>query len=425
MNEEIGDSVEGRLRDFIEREDLRYQAMDLPGGFSTPGHERAYLNDIIFAKSLEGQSLLDIGTFLGYFCIEALRHGAETATGVDANRESLRKARELAEILGYSPEYVLGDFETMDFGQKKYDVVLGLNVLHHMFDAVHSLRKMMDLARRRVILEVATLSWRDYKHNWFNPLSLAIGGMPVIHMGHPKRPGLLPSRTFLFTPAAMRLLFNVHSCLFEPIRVIKSPFKGRFIVEAQRRQIRNLVIVAGATSSGKSTYAKRLMQDAEARCEAGMAEAEWLHVRARDLDSLPTGPLENVLLELDLFSAVRSELIAFDRHPLFQIFDAAENLALLTIVPPLGRKQMSETEIRRLRKKVGKLFADELAARYEGSREGALLKQVYEAWFAHSAKADIASLTHRLVVNDWQSFRLEPLQHFHALYDADGHDRLR
>jgi len=48
----------------------------------------------------------------------------------------------------------------MNFGQRKYDVVLGLNVLHHMFDAVHSLRKMMALARRRVIVEVATLSWR-------------------------------------------------------------------------------------------------------------------------------------------------------------------------------------------------------------------------------------------------------------------------
>jgi 2-polyprenyl-3-methyl-5-hydroxy-6-metoxy-1,4-benzoquinol methylase len=423
MNNNVEASVEQRLREFIEREDLRYQAMDLPGGLTTPGHERTYLNEIIFSEPLEGQSLLDVGTFLGYFCIEALRRGAAASTGVDANRESLRKANELADILGYSPEYILGDFETMDFGPRKFDVVLGLNVLHHMFDAVHSLRKMMTLARRRVIIEVATLSWRDYKFNWFNPLALAVGGMPIIHMGYPKTPGRLPTRTFLFTPASMRLLFNTHSGVFEPIRIIKSPFKGRFIVDARKRQIRNLVVVAGATSSGKSTYAKRLMNEPELRRAAGMAEADWIHVRAKNLDSLPSGPLENVLLELDLFSAVRAELISFDRHPLFQILDVAENLDILTILPPTGRHQMREEEIRRLRKKAGKLFADELAGWYAGSGGGRLLKQVYEAWFAHASAADVASLKHKLVVNDWQAFRIEPMERFEALFGATGDDQ--
>ncbi len=71
--------------------------MNLPRGLSTPGHERTYLNDIIFSESLEGQSLLDVGSFLGYFCIEALRQGAEAATGVDANREALKSVRKVHE----------------------------------------------------------------------------------------------------------------------------------------------------------------------------------------------------------------------------------------------------------------------------------------------------------------------------------------
>ena len=423
MNKDAGESVEERLRDFIERENLRYQAIELPGGLTTPGHERAYLNDIVFSEPLEGQTLLDVGPFLGYFCIEALRRGAHAATGIEASREAVRKARELAEILGYAPQYVLGDFERLDFGDSRYDVVLGLNVLHHMFDAVHALRKMMALARRRVVVEVATLTWRDYKHNWFNPLALAMGGTPVIHMGYPKQPGQLPSRTFLFTPAAMRLLFNTHSRLFEPIRIMRSPFKGRFIVEARKRRIRNLVVLAGASSSGKSTYARRLMQDPEARRAAGMAEADWIHVRAKKLDTLPTGPLENVLLELDLFSAVRSELLSFDRHPLFRFLDTAENLSLLTILPPAGRNQMDAGEIRRLRRKSGRFFSDDLIALYAGSGDGALVKQVYEAWFAHAASADVSSQTHRLVVNDWDGYRIEPLERFEALFAERANTR--
>lgn len=38
---------------------------------------------------------------------------------------------------------------------------------------------------------------------------------------------------------------------------------------------------------------------------------------------------------------------------------------------------------------------------------------------AHAAEADMGSLTHRMVVNDWDSFMLEPLERFDEHYDTE------
>src|SRR5687768_10861710 len=114
------------LETYAAREKLQYQSFDLPDGRKTPGNDRSYLNEIIFSESMAGRSLLDVGCFLGYFCIEAMKRGAASATGIDPNRESIRRARDLAGIKGINAEYIHSDFEIWDPQGRRFDSVLCL-----------------------------------------------------------------------------------------------------------------------------------------------------------------------------------------------------------------------------------------------------------------------------------------------------------
>src|SRR5215210_1064166 len=75
---------------FVEEEELSYQSISLPGGVITPGTDRAYLLDTIFQSPFEGKSFLDVGSYLGYFCIEALRRGAIRACGIETDASHVR-----------------------------------------------------------------------------------------------------------------------------------------------------------------------------------------------------------------------------------------------------------------------------------------------------------------------------------------------
>ncbi len=422
QNLALTDEQLSKLQLFLKREDLRYQSFDLPDGMKTPGHDRAYLEKIIFRDDVRGESFLDIGSYLGYFCLAALRHGASAATGLEANPESVRKSREFADILGRNPEYLAHDFETWDPGDRRFDHVLCLNVMHHMFDAVHSLRRMMTLARKRVVLEVARLTWRDYKFGFFNPLALALNSEPLIYLGAPKKksPYNIASRSFLFTPAAMKTLFNMHSALFEPIAITPSPFKGRYIVEARRRSIGHLVAVAGVTSSGKTTLAERLMRDPDLRHKLGLADGDWKVVKLNDVASLPSGHLPNVIVQYDLMLASGSDVQGFERIPAFQLMDAAERFTTLTIVPPSGRlkDQMNEKEIARLRKKVGPDLTNALMDLYSARGDTAPIKAIYRDWLGYCERHAVNRQESRIVVNDFADFEPHALDSFEDVFDA-------
>ncbi|WP_137388682.1 methyltransferase domain-containing protein [Rhodoligotrophos defluvii] len=420
-NHDAGESNASRkkLAAFAESKGLHYQAIDLGGGLVTPGHDRSYLTDIIFSEPVVGQRILDIGSFYGYFCIEALRRGASEAVGLDTNAERVRRATELADCVGLSPEYLQEDFETWDSQGRQFDIVLCLNVLHHMYDAVHALRKIMKIARRRIILEVAAPSSATRGRKWLNPLSLLASHLPLIQLAPPKDRGRMSGRTFFFTPAAMKLLFNAHTSLFEPITVTKSPFKGRFIVEARKRQIKNLVVVAGPTSCGKSTFAERLLADDQLQTSVGVAKGDWLHIKGRDIENLAPGAMENVLLELDLFSAVRNELRPFTHQPRFELIKVAEQLNVLTLVPgrPGLQQRISPEEITRLRAKSGAPMTDALQSLYSGHGGGDPIREVYSAWFDFVAKAEAPHRQHRLVINNLENYAVAPLDQFDQAFD--------
>lgn len=365
--------------EFAVREKLRYQSFDLDG-VKTGGHDRSYLNAIVFGADSSGQSYLDIGSYLGYFCVEALKRGAHSATGIEPDAESVRQAATLAGFAGVSPRYLHGDFEEWDFGSEQFDVVLCLNVLHHMFDAIGAINKMKRLARKKIVIEFASPSLRDLLYRSLNPFAVLANAVPAVILGNPKKNTDIASRSFLFTAKAMKVLFEKHTCAFEPLAITRSPFKGRLLLEARRRDLGHVTFVAGPTSSGKSTLFGSLLADAALRRKYGLEEGEWRGVHGHEID-LPPGRSDRVFVHYDMLRPYRRSIRAFNRDPRCDLLGAAERTSVVTVMvaPDLLRHQLLKAASVTNPSGLGERHKDI----YERSADREFLGAWYESWFTY------------------------------------------
>jgi 2-polyprenyl-3-methyl-5-hydroxy-6-metoxy-1,4-benzoquinol methylase len=379
----VGTDAEA-LEAFLERENLRYQSVPLPGGRTTPGHDRSYLNDLIFDQPFSGRTLLDIGSYLGYFCIEAMRRGAHSAMGVEADPESVRQASEIARICGVNPAYVCGDFEHWDFGKQTFDTVLCLNVLHHMFDPIGVIRQIINLADRRIIFELAQPHLTQLLAASISPPRIGLDNIPLVLLGQSRRSHDILSRSFMITAKAIEVMLNQHTELFEPVIIKKSPFKDRRLIVANKRRIKHLVVISGPTASGKSTFLQRLHSDIELRRKLGLDGID-VHYSGKDRQVLPIGELAELILHYDILRPYSRSIRTYERDPRCDFLKIAEKITLVTLMSPrevlCRRFERSELGFRR-RKRKAKRYK-ELYLQYGTGR---FLETWYENWFKYCEK---------------------------------------
>ena len=382
-----------------------------PGPDADPNE--AILVEALLAESVAGQSVLNIGSDRGRLPLLALEKGAAKVTMLNANRLNLDAARDAARSAGFSPDYIFGKWEAVCGGIGAYDVIVCSLTANAARDPVATIRQMMARTRKRLIIAADCYKWGDGI-----PYALALLNrvQPMIWLPKPEKPGRLPHRSFLFNPAAIRSLFTFQSTLFEPIRVLRRPRAGRFVVEARRRHVHNLVVIAGPSSAGKSTFIKSLTGDPNLRREFGLS-GEWKFIRGRDVAHLPAGNIENMLVELDLMAVERGDLAGFDDIPQFQILRAAENLKVLTILPlhPKGQIRMSLKEIDRLGRRCGAL-GESLINFYTHQGDSTLVRHLYAAWFDWVTLGGAREM--RIIVNDFVSFVSRPIEDFDRLFDG-------
>jgi SAM-dependent methyltransferase len=320
---------EDQVARLLQSEHVKYQDIDLGGGVATGGHRRTSMDSVLFGSDLRNLSLLDIGSSLGHFCLEALRHGAASATGLETSPERLRHAREIAEVVDPRARYIAGDFEEWSAPPQSYDVVLCLNVLHHLYDPIAAIRKIMTITARRFYLEVAPVSLSEIR-KVANVASLFGGpGAPILLLGDTSNSTRAADRTFMFTRKAIATIINGHSKAYEPVLFHPSSFKGRWIVEARRRQIDHLVVVAGPTSVGKSTFIEALGSPSM-RARFGIDD-DFETVQANALDQLRTGPVSTLVFHYDMLRPFDRPLHSHGRDPAFHLLASANRITLITL----------------------------------------------------------------------------------------------
>lgn len=150
----------------------------------------------IFDFSLDGKTVLDVGTYYGFFPLYAIRRGARKAVGLEADPERFLLANQISQLHGALYTILHGRIEDVEF-EESFDVVLLLNVLHHLPDPIAALKKMASLCRGRLIVEFCLPSDRGY-------IQYAQGRKPGAGLSNTDRAwGVL--RSWLLRVAAHRL----------------------------------------------------------------------------------------------------------------------------------------------------------------------------------------------------------------------------
>jgi SAM-dependent methyltransferase len=263
---------------FLEEERPKYQRIELPYGLSTPGQDRTSTAKLVLPDRLDGKSVLDIGSFLGFFCHEAHRRGATRIVGFEMNAEHVRHSRKIADCLGMPIDFQRKDLD-YDPPPGRFDVVLCLNVLHHLRNPVAALETLLACAKDRLVVEIAGVEHEkalqaldaDGALRWIVRKFLADKPVVVIASGQ-QRPNNAP---VFFASEAIRKLLLGQSSSVARVDVLPSPFKERFLAIAWKRRIDDLAFLAGVPSSGKSTLMARMGRGElpEMRAALGMDRA--------------------------------------------------------------------------------------------------------------------------------------------------------
>jgi len=214
------------IESILTREKFEYQRVELPYGLHTSGQDRTKSLSIFFPDDFHGQSLLDIGCGIGFFCFEAEKRNAGRIVGIEAKETRYRQFLILKDILGSKVEAVKCDFEK-DGYTGEFDYILLLNVTHHLKEPIQVMRRIAQMTRKRFIMEFPTFKDRRYKKETGIFWGSIYDRLPLIYVGSPSSPGV--GQTYIFSPPAMHAILMKHDKLYSLIRMIKSPIKGRMI----------------------------------------------------------------------------------------------------------------------------------------------------------------------------------------------------
>jgi SAM-dependent methyltransferase len=339
------------ILEFLERERPGYQKILLPHGLETGGVDRPQIKEIAF-DNIRGKSLLDIGSCYGGFCVDALQRGASKAVGIELSRRRIQAAQTIAEILDLHPDYRLEDVERLRIGET-FDVTICLDVLHHLRDPLGVLRQLADVTNERLILEVASAGAHDRKKLKIGSFrGRLLASMPAVLVG-PYNPNIL-RQTFFFTESAMKTILGEHRRIFHTVRVVKSQFKERFIVVADKLRIKRMVLVCGLTSSGKSTFIETLQKSNYAK-QLTQIHPQSIRVGAngitrRPLSQIfPTTQCDSVIYHYDLSRKETLNTYSYDRDIATDIVSLSANIDVVIVAPklPILQQQLRTSELSR------------------------------------------------------------------------------
>jgi tRNA (mo5U34)-methyltransferase len=139
-----------------------FHTIDLGNGIVTPGEDNtpARVDMMGFPESFAGKTVLDVGSYDGYFAFEAERRGAARVLATDWQCWNLEG---MGDGMGFDIAHAalrsgvekkpigVEDISPQEVGV--FDVVLFLGVLYHAQDPMRYLRNVLSVCRETLILE--------------------------------------------------------------------------------------------------------------------------------------------------------------------------------------------------------------------------------------------------------------------------------
>lgn len=323
--------TEEKIRAILASEPYNYQAISLPFGIRTDGHDRSATADAIFQGDWKGQSVLDVGASLGYFLFEAKRHGAGHCVGMDLSADNVRRASTLADILGLDVSFRYGDLDAGPIGEN-FDNVFCLNVIHHLVDPILGLNRLIEAARKRVVLEVATVGSHDRRKLGLGYLqSSMLEKLPAIIVGRGTAGEGI--KQFYLTISAIENLMRFRRGCFARVTIKRSGFKNRFLVVAEKRNIANLLVVAAPPGLELERHASEISvgtgEAGTAALACGMKGAPLL--QAADYHVTQQPDLDRQILVYDIMRPLSSGAMSYSHDPALDVIPQGRKVTVLTL----------------------------------------------------------------------------------------------
>lgn len=215
------------VEELLASHKFRYHRVPLPHGLATPGQDRSSTAEIVFERSVEGRSVLDIGCALGYFCFEAEKHGASRVVGAELKDGRFRSANLLKGVLESRVEFVQKNLLAEE-PTENFDVVLALNLIHHLPEPITSLQRLTALASERLILEFPTFADPKFRRSTGMRMWRLYDRRPLIGVSSKKI-----DQTFVFSRSAIRRILRDH-CGVRDVTFVDSPMEGRTIALCEK-----------------------------------------------------------------------------------------------------------------------------------------------------------------------------------------------
>lgn len=155
-------------RSILERASYWHYRFRFPWGETVPTkpgwaervekRKRHFFGPLLAAAggSLEGKTVLDLGSCQGYWSFECRHAGADSVLGIDSCREFVEEARAAAVVLGIDRCLFYHAHLEEDVWwewMKPKDVTLILGSLYHMSDPIHVLRKAAAMTRQVLLVD--------------------------------------------------------------------------------------------------------------------------------------------------------------------------------------------------------------------------------------------------------------------------------
>lgn len=326
----------------------------------------------ISGGGIKGKSVLVVGAPPAEFCETLMAAGTSRIVAIDASPEFIDYVQASSHSNDTRPQYICADFNEWHADPQSCDIVVCLNGLQQSYDPIGTLRKMMRIARERIVMQIAIAHAGDIMRSKYGWRLLGALRSPLILMGG-RNPIDASEQAFLFTKAALSKLFNGHTQAFEPLRFSAAPHRAHTIIEARRRRIDHLVVVAGVACVGKSRFIDFLTSSPQLKSRFGIGEGRIDQINAREVARLPAGELQTLIFHYDI---LRPHGRPFQNHrhdPTFHLLQCARRITVITLVQSrsvICERSASNDQPSARRK--------ELARHY--NKEG-FLSLWYEAWF--------------------------------------------
>jgi tRNA (mo5U34)-methyltransferase len=231
----------------VERLGPWFHCIDLGGGLLTKSasavgepveHPRPTWEKVraCLPEELAGQSVLDVGCNAGFYAVELKRRGAGRVLGVDSQRNLIRQALFVRDVLGLDIDYrrlSVYDLDPRELGQ--FDITLALGLVYHCKHLVLALERLYAVTRELLVLETAIYPPER------SPGSFAyeVGGLqPLLHpLAYVENPAEAKEAIYnWFLPGTEALRALLRNVGFDEVEVFPATQSDRAVLACRKRE---------------------------------------------------------------------------------------------------------------------------------------------------------------------------------------------